>query len=132
ARENDYLFNKFQLGDRLIDNGFERRHFATAKAYIAGNHDAGLSVYYTIAQRCVAEPCIYHGMNRADAGASKHGYDALKRERHIDDHAVAFCHPERFQTVRKSTDHSAQLHVSDYLFRAVFFQKNVGNAVAAV
>ena len=111
---------------------FSWTSFATTIADIAGDDDLRLGVDDAIAQGGVPESGINHRVHGADARASQHGDGTLKRERHIDDDAIAFLYAERFQSIGEAANLRVQLAIGDLALGSIFSQPDVGNAIAAV
>ena len=109
AREDDDLLDRLQSVERLIHNAFQRNRLAAAEAGVADDDDlAPARLRCGRAARC-AQSGVDHRVDRSDARASQHGDHALKRQRHVDDDAVALLHAQRLQSVGKAADIAIEL-----------------------
>ena len=72
----------------------------------------GRSVVNAAGELRRGEAAEHHGVNGADAGAGQHGDDRLRHHRHVDDHPVAFAHPQRPEAAGHQRCPLAQLRVA--------------------
>ena len=86
----------------LVDDGFERQRFAAASLFVGGDHQHGAGIFDTVAQRLRRKAAEHDRVRGPDSGAGLHGHHALNRHGHVDHHAVALVHPERFECVGKA------------------------------
>ena len=72
-----------------------------------------------VGQRRGAEPAEDHRMHRADSRAGQHGDRQFGNHRHVDRHAIARLHSERFQGVREPANALVQFGIGELQGRAV-------------
>ena len=132
APDDDDFLDAWGVLQRGIGEFLEFDVFAGAQRDVGGDEQFAFGIIDAAGQRIGAEPAEHHRMNRADAGAAKHGDGGFGNHRHVNRHAVAFFYAVQFQNVGEFTDFAMQLRVrqlNNFLLR--FALPDDGRLVAA-
>ena len=92
------------LGQSLVDDQFKLDLGAAAVADVLRHDDGALRVVDTIDDGLRSESAKDDGVHRADAGAGEQRNGELGRHAHVDGHAIAFAHAERFEHIGEALD----------------------------
>jgi hypothetical protein len=132
AAIHDHAFNTGGVAhrQRFVDRALQRHGLAASHRFVRGDDDPRFRILDALEQALCREAAEHHRMDGADAGTGLHRHYRLDAHRHVDDHAIARHHPQRFQAIGELADTRVQLLVGDLRHRAVVSLENQRGLVA--
>src|SRR5262249_28388619 len=131
AAQDNNLIYALKTNNGFLHNGAQAHALASTIADISSENDACLSIFNAAAQGLHAEAGVNHGVDGADARAGQHGNHAFQIQRHINNDAVTFLHPQGLQRIGGTGNEVQELAVSHLPFGAIFACPDVGDFIFA-
>src|SRR5712691_4759901 len=131
AAVHNHRLNIVQAAHRFISDRLQIDRSTTTICHIRGHHDFRVGVLNAAAQCTSAETSVHHTVDRTDAGTGQHGRDTFDAQGHVDDDAVAFLHPQRFQPIGDTVHAAQELSVRHRHFAAVLADPDEGDFILA-